>query len=139
MVKLLVLLAIVFFAASASADTRVVDEGTINKWNYRTVSTNNMQFIKRIRRVPGDGPAYYPRFYLWRECFDTPDKALSRKQEIETLKLTSIEHRDYDYRHVVFKVQCAFFVNTDSNYFRLEFLPDVLGLYEEYLESELDS
>ncbi len=121
---------------SVIADNRVVDEETIEDWGYRTVSVDKVQFIKRIEKVPGTGPAYYPRFRLWKVCFDNIELLEKRKSEVE-LEVSKMP--DYDYRRMIVRNSCIYFISTDSQYFRLEFQPKMYELYKKYIESPIGS
>jgi len=134
--KILSICIMLLLSSYAIADNRVVDEKTINDWGYRTVSVDKVQFIKRIKKVPGTGPAYYPRFTLWKECFDDIELLEKRMSEV---KIEVSKMRDYDYRRMIVRNNCIYFISTDSQYFRLEFQPKMYELYKKYIELPVGS
>ncbi len=133
-----VLLIIIFISTETIADdARVVDEETIKSWGYKTVVVDRKQSIKRVFKVPGKSEAYYPRFVLWKECFESIDLVNKRVFSVKEEKRAYTY--GYDYRQMIIKDKCIFFITTDVQYFSLEFQPEMLERYKAYLDSHFVS
>lgn len=117
---------------SFAEDARMIDEATLTDWGYKTTSVSGTHAIKKIEKVRSHNKNYYPRFGLWKECFDTSIKVESR---IKQVKEEKSQIRFYDYRQFFVKDNCIYFITTGAQYFAMEFQPKLLKLYKEYITS----
>jgi hypothetical protein len=115
------------------AGERIVDEKTLKIWGYRTVSIEKSQFIKKITKVNKTGSAFYPRFNIYKECYETNQEAKSVIEKINHLQQAETVHRDFDYREGLVRDRCIFFLNTDSLAIKLSFQPALFELFKKYI------
>ncbi len=133
MTRVIVLLIFMQPYMAAYAGERIVDEKTLKVWGYRTLSIEKSQFIKKITKVNKTGPAFYPRFYIYKECYETNQEAKNVIDKIKFLQQVETVHRDFDYREGLVRDRCIFFLNTDSLAIKLSFQPAMFELFKKYV------
>jgi hypothetical protein len=107
----------------------------VKSWGYKIASRNGYKYIKRIKKVPGEGPAYYPRFYLGKACYS--DKGEARKvDEARRKEIENDSARFKTYQDAFVNKNCLYTISTDSNYFYLEFQPGIVKKLKEFAEDE---
>lgn len=112
-----------------------VPKHIVNEWGYKITERNGYPYIKRIKKIPGGGPAYYPSFYLSEECFSSKSEAAMKETEI--LKELSAESGSFKrYLNVFTHKKCLYRVSTDSNLFYLEFQAGIVDKLKRYVSTK---
>ena len=107
-----------------ASNNRVIPEEVVQSWGYQTVSLKKHQMIKSLKKLPGSGEAFYPRFFFKKECFSSHFAALIRKQIIHNKIEATTRYKDY--REMLIKQKCLYTVSTNANLFKLKVQPQII-------------
>ena len=124
-----------FFAGLTLASDQLVDEATVQSWGYETISTGKTQTIRRVEPHRAGSDVYYPKFDMWRECYESSDAASSKLNEIRRAQKTEGAARDFDYRRGFVVGLCVYLMNTRALLYKLEFLDELFSKYESLIRA----
>ncbi|MEM6543283.1 MAG: hypothetical protein AAF680_00165 [Pseudomonadota bacterium] len=122
-------------AANSVANEQLVEEDTVRAWGYETVSVSEWQTIRRVEPHRLGSSVYYPRFHLWRECFDTSSEPSQKLEKLRHAQATDVAARDFDYRRGFVVGKCLYLMNTNAMLYKLEFQDELFLEYESYIRA----
>ena len=124
-----------FIAGITLASDQLVDEATVQAWGYETISAGETQTIRRVEPHRAGSDVYYPKFEMWRECYESSDAASSNLNEIRRAQQTEVVARDFDYRRGFVVGACVYLMNTSALLYKLEFLDELFSKYESFIRT----
>lgn len=128
------LLVILPLLASGNAlAERVFTEKTLNDWGYETVEISQVHRIRSLDDKAESGPSFYVRFWLWKECFDSPEQAASHVDDIESERHSSSIGVWKNYQRQIQSSECVYYLKTDSRAMHLSYQPELIRLIKAHV------
>lgn len=151
---ILTLFASTIFIQDIYAADQIVDNVSLMKWGYKTVTSEEkeqtdweisefgkakiyLQKIKAIREVP-DWPNSFYRFTLTGEKYDSESKALNRFKNLDKTppNINTKMYPEYVLRKGFLKGKCVYIISTDVLKFETEELPHIFELLRVYINTK---